>query len=80
MPSAPSFEWDSAPRDPKRLIVAGNKLLDFAWASQYLSALARQAKRRRSIFVGSVIKKRRKKMRKHKQRKLLKRQRHKRKR
>ncbi len=32
------------------------------------------------LFVGSVIKKRRKKMRKHKQRKLLKRQRHKHKR
>jgi hypothetical protein len=33
-----------------------------------------------NFFVGSVIKKRRKKMRKHKQRKLLKRQRHKHKR
>ena len=34
----------------------------------------------RKLLVGSVIKKRRKKMRKHKQRKLLKRQRHKHKR
>jgi hypothetical protein len=46
-------------------------LLDDCWAIVLASSLIEV------IDVGSVIKKRRKKMRKHKQRKLLKRQRHK---
>jgi hypothetical protein len=53
-------------------------LLDFSFGGRYLSrAFGRTCAR---LLVGSVIKKRRKKMRKHKKRKLLKRARHKRKR
>ncbi len=60
--------------------VRAEKPLDSEWASQYSSAPATANHQATRYSVGSVIKKRRKKMRKHKQRKLLKRQRHKRKR
>jgi hypothetical protein len=48
-----------------------------ACSADRCQASARRARPIEVIDVGSVIKKRRKKMRKHKQRKLLKRQRHK---
>ena len=54
--------------------------VDGARAGRYSTPRPRRSARRRSPLVGSVIKKRRKKMRKHKKRKLLKRARHKRKR
>ncbi len=54
-------------------------LLDIRSVTEYQSAPATKDFEK-DLPVGSVVKKRRKKMRKHKQRKLLKRQRHKRKR
>lgn len=68
-------------RDPQRSrgLSSAARPVDFARASDYPLASA-TATRAGGEPVGSVIKKRRKKMRKHKKRKLLRRARHKRKR